>query len=68
MENGTKPLIVIKELAGNPEPHLNTIQKLLAPHVEFLTLLWTAVWVVTVLVLFATLWHEYTHRHRNGSR
>ena len=68
MENGTTTLIVLKELAGNPPPHLNAIQKLLVPHVEFLTAFWISVWILTAIVLLVQLWYAYKeHKNQRGN-
>ncbi len=66
MEHGTTTLIVLKELAGNPLPHLNTIQKFLLPHVPFLTMFWISVWITTAFVLLIKLWYEYKEYKRGG--
>ncbi len=67
MENGTTTLIVLKELAGNPPPHLNAIQELLAPHVGLLTTLWISVWITTAAVLLVQPWHAYKEHKNNQS-
>ena len=60
-------LIVIKELAGNPPPHLNMIQKFLAPYTESLVTFWISVWIMTAIVLFVFYIREY-RAHRNRSK
>lgn len=65
MEPATTTLIVLKELAGNPPPQLNTIQKILAPHIDLLTNVWISVWIVTAIVLFLQLIHAYKNHRRN---
>lgn len=68
MENGTTTLIVLKELAGNPPPHLNAIQELLLPHVGFLTTVWISVWITTAIVLLAKVWYEYReYKNKRGN-
>lgn len=57
------PLIVLKELAGNPPPHLNALQQLFAPHVETLISLWIALWIMTAFVLIGIYVNAY-REHR----
>ncbi len=62
MDQATTTFIVLKELAGNPPPQLNAIQKMLAPHIELLTTLWISIWVVTAIVLVVKLRNEYKYQ------
>ncbi len=64
MEQELAPLIVLKELAGNPRPELNAIQQLLAPHTEFLVTLWISVWVMTAIILVALFVREYMEHRK----
>ncbi len=66
MEQGVKNFIILKELAGNPPPRLNAVQKLLAPHIDLLTELWASAWVMTVIVLCVILWAEYRNQKNPG--
>ena len=63
MGHATSSYIVLKELAGNPPPELNTIQKILAPHSVALAHMWIALWVATALVLVYRVAREYNDEH-----
>ena len=67
MESATATSIVLKELAGNPPPHLNAIQTFLAPHVGFLTTLWISLWVLTAIALVIKLMYEYKEQKNKGN-
>lgn len=66
MEQSTSTLIVLKELAGNPLPQLNTIQKTLVPHVKWLTVFWISVCIMTVCILLVKVWYEYKNQKESG--
>jgi len=55
----TTTLIVLKELYGNEPTSLGTLQLLVAPHVEILSLLWLAVWCATLAFLVRYAYREY---------
>lgn len=67
MENATTSLIVLKELAGHPVPHLDALQQFLADHIAQTTSFWIALWCMTAVVLLTHLWYEYKDQ-RNKDR
>ena len=61
------PLIVLKELAGNPVPELDELQAFFAPYSEHLTTFWISVWVMTAIILIVMYLDAYkTHRSDKG--
>ena len=59
MDTATPGLLVLKNLAGNLPPHLNTLQLWLLPHAGTITAFWWGLWCVTALYLLERLIREY---------
>ena len=56
------PIVILKELAGNPLPQLNVVQQAIVPHVELLVTFWISVWIMTGLVVVGITIKEYRNR------
>lgn len=46
-----KNIIVLQRLEGNDPTQLKGMQTFLAPHTEFIVMVWWVVWVLTFLVV-----------------
>jgi hypothetical protein len=64
------PIIVLKELAGNPLPRLNALQEALVPFLQPLTSFWISVWIMTAFTLcFIYIQAYLAHRaHKTKGR
>jgi len=60
------PIIVLKELAGNPLPRLNALQEMLVPFLQPLASFWISMWIMTALALCFVYVQAYlSHRSRD---